>query len=343
MGSLRDELLIPFRGLPRDVWRGSPVLLGHVGRGLRYAVRAAFHATSSATAPAPAPAAAAPAKSTAQAPAADEPAEGEEQCPANEETALAQETHAGPPWRRRKAGEAKASGNPPAKAAAPAAAPAAESLGDRAERLAVGFLILAVAAVALRMLGGYVLQLLAPYGPAVALVLIIAWCITAAILAPHEEPDEDVEQPEEDVEEATTLKKNDLENSAGERPAEVDPWPAQRELIRAKVEAVAAAGAAGHRYAKGRGVPVDDLLSEFWPKGAPEGIDRKAVIELLTRAGITVRPQMKFTIGGKQKTPPGVHVVDLAKDLGHAPRLPARLVPDLTPEPGPSREAPSPG
>ncbi|TFV33171.1 hypothetical protein E4K10_30285 [Streptomyces sp. T1317-0309] len=56
---------------------------------------------------------------------------------------------------------------------------------------------------------------------------------------------------------------------------------------------------------------------------------------LLERCGITVREQMKFRVGGKQKNTPGVHIEDLARDLGHAPRLPAHLVPDLTPTPTP--------
>ncbi|WP_328638417.1 hypothetical protein [Streptomyces canus] len=310
--------------LLRDTLRGSPVLLGLLLRLLTGGLRAA--ARSSATAPAPA--VKPEAKPTAPA------AEGQEQKP-EEEAQLREEAPAGPPWKRRKAKPAPAKDAP---AAAPA--PARPGLADLAERAGIAFLAL----VPIAALGGVVFRfvgrVLAPYTGALVLVLVVAWCVAAAIVAPR--PGELVDEEEDEVVDETPTE-NDHEKSAGEEDQETNPWPAQREAIRKRVEEVAAAGAAGHREAKGKGVPVDDLIAEFWPHGAPRGVDRNAVTELLERAGITVRPQMKFRIGGRQKTPPGVHVDDLANDLGHRPRVAAPFVPDLTPQPGPSRELRSTG
>ncbi|WP_309317442.1 hypothetical protein [Streptomyces salinarius] len=312
----------------RDALRGTPVLLGAILRGIARGVRAAASRSAGAGGAAPATSPVAKPEPEEKAPAAD----GERQ----EEAQLAEGAPAGPPWKKLRKAPAKAV---PAKQG-PAPGPAGKSLGDLAETAGIGFLILVLVATFGGMLLGALGDLLAPYARGIALVLVVVWCVAAVIVAPRDEApgDEDQEPGEDDVVEED-LSANDHEESAGEEDQKADPWPAQREAIRAFVEAEVAAGNAGHRDAKGKGAPVDALLAELQRRGSARGWERNAMLDLLERAGITVREQMKFRIGGKQKTPPGVHVDDLANDLGFRPRLPTHLVPDLTPPPGPSREA----
>lgn len=303
--------------LLRDALRGSPVLTGIILRGIARGVRAAVSGSAGAGAAAPAPA-----------PAAD----GEDQEQPEKEARLADQTPAGPPWKK--------SRNAPAKAAPvlqkPAPAPAGKSLGDLMELAGIGFLVLALAVTFGGALLGTLGPLLAPYASGIVLILSVAWCVAAAIVAPRdEEPGEDGDDKEDPTE-------NDHENPAGEQDQEPDPWPAQREAIRAFVEAEVAAGNAGYRDAKGKGAPVDALLAGLQRRGSAQGWDRNTMLDLLEKADITVRQQMKFRIGGKQKTPPGVHIDDLTNNLGFRPRLPAHLVPNLTPQPGPSRGAKTP-
>ncbi|MDX3345940.1 hypothetical protein PV708_39225 [Streptomyces sp. ME02-6977A] len=219
-----------------------------------------------------------------------------------------------------------------------AKAPAAkESIGDLLERLALGVLTIGVACTALSGVLTVAWKFLTPYAGWGALGLAVAWCATAAHLAP-----------------APDTTENDHEMWAGEQPREDDTeedpeddgevkearWAAAQESLLVLVEQRAAAIAGRHvEGIKGRGVPVDYLLAELQKKGILPGVGRKGVIELLEMAGITVRDQMSFSmledtptgLKWKKKTPPGVHVDDLAEALGRAPRLPAHLVPDLTP------------
>lgn len=313
-------------GFLRDALRGTPVLVRSLVRGASRAVRASRSAGAGAAAPAPAPAA-----KPEQAPAAKD----DDQEQPEEEARHAEEAPAGPPWKKPRKAPAKTATAPPK----PAPAPAGKSAGDLVDMAGIGFLVLVLVVTFGGMVLGYLGDLLAPYASGITLVLVAAWCVAAAIVAPRPEEapaDEEEDVVDEDQDEDPT--ENDHETSAGERDQETDPWPAQREAIRAFVEAEVAAGNAGYRDAKGKGAPVDALLAELQRRGAARGWDRNAMLGLLERAGITVRQQMKFRIGGKQKTPPGVHIDDLTIDLGFRPRLPAHLVPDLTPEPGPSRE-----
>jgi hypothetical protein len=190
-----------------------------------------------------------------------------------------------------------------------------------AEQFALGAVILAMALAALGSVGPVIARLVAPYAVGVVPGLIVAWCLTAAYWAPLTEDDDTTE--------------NDQEKGAGEEDqktdTESDPWPAQRAAIRQFVEHEVTAGAAGHLDAKGRGATVDHLLEKMREKQPLEGWDRKRMTEFLGKAGITVRPQMKFRLEGKPVTPPGVHVEDLAEDLGKTPVMPPRLVPDNTP------------
>ncbi|QNT94886.1 hypothetical protein HEP81_04613 [Streptomyces griseofuscus] len=306
--------------LIRDAFRGTPVLAGILVRALARGVRAAVRASTGGGA-------------AASAKPADPAAAEECQEPApTEEAQFTADAPAGPPWKRRK-GAAQSPGKqaPPTASSAPAKVGPADAL----ERVAIGFLVLTVGAtfggMALGALGG----LLAPYESGIILGLAVVWCLVAAMVAPRdEEPTADVEEDADD-EDPT---ENDHEMSAGEQAHEVDAWPTLRAAIRNCVEQEAAAGAGGFKEAKGRGVIVDDLVAPLQRRGVTQATDRKAVIGLLESAEIRWREQMKFRIGGKQKNRPGVHVADLAEDLGRRPRLPAELVPDLTPQPGPSRE-----
>jgi hypothetical protein len=314
-------LLRAVLGVLRDALRGTPVLLGLIVRGILRAVRAGFHASAGAGEKPPVPAGAGGS-------AIEEVVE--------EEAALASDAPAGPPWKRRQK---------PAQAPAqkvPAAAPASGGLSamDVLERAAIAFLVLALGATFLGMAGSSLAGLLAPYADGIIFGLFAVWVLVAAMVAPRgeESREDDDEGGNVEADQSDEDPTGNDHEVLGEQPEESDPWPAQREAIRKRVAEVAAAGAAGHRDAKGKGVPVDDLIAEFWPAGAPKGVDRNAVLALLERADITVRPQMKFRIGGRQKTPPGVHVDDLQNDLGYRPTIPAPFVPDLTPQPGPSRE-----
>ncbi|MFD7900532.1 hypothetical protein [Streptomyces sp. NPDC059743] len=207
-------------------------------------------------------------------------------------------------------------------------------MADLAEAVIIGFLCLALAVTFLGMLLGYLGRLLAPYRWGIGFILAAAWCIASAIAAPQ---GASARTSAEESGEATT--ENDHEMSAGEEsPVPSTPW----EVVRDYVEGAVAAGAAGFADAKGRGARVDDLLLGLQGEGlASAGWDRKAAITFLEGAGITVREQMKFRLAGRQKNHPGVHIDDLADNLGHRPRLPAHLVPDITPQPAPRNAPPA--
>ncbi|MBK3630878.1 hypothetical protein JHN59_40040, partial [Streptomyces sp. MBT49] len=316
-------------GLLVDACRGTPVLIGLLVRGLIRAIRAGFRASASPGEAAAAPVGQPKAKQTA--PAAEGGADRE---PGDEEAQLAADAPAGPPWKRR----TKPSPAPAKQAPAEPLAPAGLGPGDFVERAVVSFLVLALGATFLGTAGGFLGDLLAPYASGIVLALVAGWCFAAVMVAPRPGEALEKEEPREGDEDDEDPTENDHENRAGEDPQEDDPWPAQREAIRAFVEKEVAAGAAGHREAKGKGARVDDLLAELQRRGSAQEWDRNAMLDLLERAGITVRQQMKFRVGGRQKTPPGVHIDDLASDLGFRPRLPAHLVPDITAQSGPSRE-----
>ncbi|RLU82073.1 hypothetical protein CTZ27_31490 [Streptomyces griseocarneus] len=306
---MRDEVLAPFRGLPRDIRRGTPVLIRHIARGLHAALRAALRGIGRPG-------------SAATTPATGHLAEtGDDQQTATMKTPNGQP--AGPPWKKSKRDPS---------AAAPAPAAGGRSLADLAEIAATGFLILAVAATVLGMVLGYLGRLLAPYRWGIALGLAIIWCFAAAIVAPHKDTlyPEDGDDPDTE---------NDHEKLAGEEPPEPDEWSLQREAVRELVEDKVAAGAAGHAEAKGKGARIDDILAGLQAKGiATTEWDRKTAREFLERAGITVRDQMKFRIDGEPQNQPGVHVDDLAENLGRRPLLPTHLVPDLTRQQTPAGE-----
>ncbi|MFF5968205.1 hypothetical protein ACFY64_31680 [Streptomyces collinus] len=216
-------------------------------------------------------------------------------------------------------------------------------IGDIVEQLVMGVFVVVFAFTLLGGVLGALWVYAASYVGWVVLALIVGWCLLAAAFAPADE-----EEAEGDATE------DDHEKSAGEEPQEDaeegEPedgeearearWQDVREKLRQFVEQRVAAGAANHNpKVRGRGARVDDLLAEQQQLGALPGMERKGMIELLGMAGITVREQMSFRVfeetatGSKwvKKNVPGVHVEDLTEDLGYRPRLPAHLVPDLTP------------
>ncbi|CAL9610875.1 hypothetical protein SUDANB1_05623 [Streptomyces sp. enrichment culture] len=199
--------------------------------------------------------------------------------------------------------------------ATPAATTRRQAAGDRAEQLGMTVLVGGFVLAALGSAAVVVAHHLAPYARGLVFSFLAGWYLLAAAVAPGEDQEDD-DTPE-----------NDHEKSAGEQPKEEDPWSRQRETIRRFVEHEVAAGAAGHRVAKGKGARVDDLTARLFPDGTPDGWDRRSTVDLLWRCGISVRDQMKFQFDGKAQTPPGVHVDDLAKDLGRTPQLPPHLVP----------------
>lgn len=302
--SLRQALdLIRPRALTVSLLRGTGILL----RLLLKAMRAGFRKATSPPAPKRPPAKASVTKSDT--PPGDAQEAGEE--PAAE-----------PSGRRARAG------------------------GDRLQNAALTLLVLLVAAGALKSVGSALLYLLRPYATIVVTVLTLVWFAAAltadAVTRPEVDHDEAAgEDPtEDDQEDADDEPEGAEEGDVEKEPQAAPPWPVQRDLLRKFVEHRVTAGASGFREGvKGRGARVDDLLAEQQQHGGLIGLDRKGMIALLEKAGITVREQMKFSVHEdtpaglkwKPKNVPGVHIEDLAKDLGRNPNLPGHLVPDLTP------------
>jgi hypothetical protein len=98
--------------------------------------------------------------------------------------------------------------------------------------------------------------------------------------------------------------------------------------------------AAVHNGRKGERAAV--LLEKSKKKGlVPTEWEEKQFKRTLQALGIPVREQMHFRVNGKKANKVGVHVQDLTQALGRAPRLPAHLVPDLTPGQEPASAHPS--
>lgn len=256
----------------------------------------------------------------------------------------------GPPPAGQEGGQ-EAGEEPPAKAPkgkTPKRAQAAQAAGGWLQNAALTLLVLVVAGGTLSSVWAALVYLLRPYATITVTVLVLAWIAAAltadAVTRPEvdhgedageEDVDEDLGEESEDVDDELEEVEQDAQESEP-----VDPWPAQRELLRQYVEHRVTACASGLKLGvKGRGARVDDLLEEQQQNGGLIGFDRKAMIELLQRAGITVRTQMKFRVREPvgdtwkwtERNLPGVHIEDLAEDLGRTPRVPAHLVADITP------------
>lgn len=127
---------------------------------------------------------------------------------------------------------------------------------------------------------------------------------------------------------------NDHETLGEEDPEEPGPDDPEAERVRRVAliwERVEHAVAAAWYQTATRGARTVDLLAEFQSGGALADWDEKQFRDMLRSIGIPVRDQMYFKVDGEKKNQPGVHVEDLTKTLGRTPRLPAHLVPDLTP------------
>lgn len=220
-------------------------------------------------------------------------------------------------------------------------AQAARAAGGWLQNAALTALVLIVEGGSLSSVAAVLVYLLRPYATIITSVLTLLW-ITAALTAdaitrPVNDHDEDAgEEPvDEDLEDPSDEVDEDPEETEQE-----DPWPTTRELLRTFVEHRVTACASGLKDGvKGRGARVDDLLTEQQENGGLIGYDRKAMITLLGMAGITVRDQMKFRVREDLEevekwtgtNVPGVHIEDLAQNLGRTPRLPSHLVPDHAP------------
>lgn len=170
-------------------------------------------------------------------------------------------------------------------------------------------------------------------------VLVPAWFFLAIGLGVNrgdfnewlEEAEEDAEAEAEDHE-PVGEEDPESEEGPGEEDPEEDEDDAKEKArkvaeIRLRVEhEVAAAVQAGKK-----GASVDHLLTLFQGEGKLTDWDAPRLKEMLRGIGLPVREQMYFKVDGKKVNIPGVHVDDLTAVLKHSPRLPAHLVPDLTP------------
>lgn len=303
-GAVRQALdVLQPRALARDVGVGSLLLLQLAGPALVKGVRAAARAAGTTNTAAPA-----------------EPAKDEQESKAKTKgkgkPSFVKSEAPGPSKESAADGDTEETEGPEAKKAPRVAK---RSASDRAEQAGIIALTFAFGGIVLITAGGVVVQLVRPYMPIIAAVAVVAWLIAAVLLAHRPSP------------------KNDQEKSGGEAPPEARSeaelqadWEARKAAFLKFAEDRVAAGAAGRLRAKGRGIPVDTLLYELQDLGSVPDWERKDMIAHLEKCGISVRPQMHFTVAGDKKTPPGVHVDDLAKVLGRPPRLTPPHVPDRT-------------
>lgn len=161
-------------------------------------------------------------------------------------------------------------------------------------------------------------------------------------LEPAEEcdPDEEYEEVPGFVEEAShdnAPDPEDQDHEAGESYAQDDD-EAER-VRREKTEvwwALVEQEVATAVHQGTKGVRVGRLLSILQERGHLPDWDEARLTAMLRSIDIPVRDQMYFKIDGRKSNKPGVHVEDLTEALGHTPRLPGHLVPDLTPHQPPA-------
>lgn len=177
-------------------------------------------------------------------------------------------------------------------------------------------------------------------------VVIGGWLLTCGGIAvqnapakqPREEDNEgewEKEGPEEDHETPGAYHEEDEGDGETEDEAEAARLAAAyAERTRAFIKVVeeAMATALHNGTAEGKGIRLAVLLTIFHKKKHLLDWDEERLCNFLTSIDVTVREQMYFKINGKKSNKAGVHVDDLTELLGHSPRLPAHLVPDLTPQ-----------
>ncbi|MFE0774175.1 hypothetical protein [Streptomyces sp. NPDC058861] len=136
----------------------------------------------------------------------------------------------------------------------------------------------------------------------------------------YEEYEDEQETPGEEDEEETD------ELNEERRKREEDSLLRTRTLMSFVEDEVATAVHNGTK-----GVRIAVLLTLFQSRGQLQNWDEDRLKSLLKGIGVPVREQMYFKINGKKSNKAGIHVDDLTETLGRRPRLPAHLVPDLTP------------
>ncbi|MFF7602528.1 hypothetical protein, partial [Streptomyces mirabilis] len=240
-------------------------------------------------------------------------------------------------------GEEDADGQEAAEAAPAAKSADTGGFGDLVEQFVLGGFSVAVGCVVLTGGLGMAWPYIAPYAWWLVLAVIVGWCLAVVAFA----PEEDADTPENDHDELAGEEPQEgtpEDAEEGEQEQKGEPWPVVQERLRRFVEERVAAGHGGHNpKVKGKGARLDDLLAELQENGALPGMGRRGFMELLAMAEIPYREQMKFRVfedagaglEWKQKNVPGVHVDDLTKNIGHAPRLPAHLVPSIGPSGAP--------
>ncbi|MEU1800878.1 hypothetical protein [Streptomyces sp. NPDC019937] len=187
---LRDEVLVPFRGLRwRTPFIGSAVLLRLLGRLVAWAYRAARRTEEK------------PEESKGR-PSAKGQKQAPKQAKANPKQAKAKRSAEPEVEQTEDTEKGKKDSSPKAPAAK------AKSGADRLERAGIAALMLLIAWAALGPLAAWAAGVVAPYVPVAGGLLIAAWVLAAVVVAPPEE----------------TATENDQEKFAGERNAETaDP------------------------------------------------------------------------------------------------------------------------
>ncbi|MFJ3856177.1 hypothetical protein ACIPRL_08120 [Streptomyces sp. NPDC090085] len=176
-------------------------------------------------------------------------------------------------------------------------------------------------------------------GPMVVVVVSAAWSLAAFMNAPQRR-DDDAPALEEEAQAQPQPQGEGEQEPEDEEPGEDPAQEEERQAAAAKsAEAVARAmkkiveeeSATTFYTDKRKGVHLTDLLARIQKRGALADWDATRLGEYLTAIGIPVRPQINIKRGGRQDNKPGIHYDDLTRVLGHSPRIPAHLVPDLTP------------
>ncbi|MFJ3097964.1 hypothetical protein [Streptomyces hydrogenans] len=182
---------------------------------------------------------------------------------------------------------------------------------------------------------------------ALAVVWILAVAGVAISNAPQKEPapEDDQETGEEDRGTGEyDGEEDDDQDGEKEDEEEGDAAFKTRRAQFLKVIEEAMAVSLHNGTNEGRGIRITVLLAIFHKKQHLLDWDEKKLRAFLESIEIPVRDQIYFKVKGKKDNKPGVHLDDLTELLGHAPRLPAHLVPDLTPQHGHQQPptAPSP-
>ncbi|MFB7836086.1 hypothetical protein [Streptomyces sp. NPDC056056] len=192
-------------------------------------------------------------------------------------------------------------------------------------------------------------------------LLLIVWLVSGFPAAPAEEYVTDAQDETEDDTDAEAEEDDETEEQvepeAEEEPAPAGPTPEEiiartKKTLTEIIEAEVAAGEAGHGPVRGRGARLVDILATLrMTKGLtiPGDWTKERLAAVVTsELGIKYRKQMSFYADGdkpgetKKLNEWGIHYDDLTEALGHTPRLPAHLVPDLT-RTHPQQAPPQPG